>query len=161
MKSYLYNIADKLIEKNKEIHHNSKYKHAAVVFLHNNPYSILSYGYNNIRYYCPKHNQGTSIHAEVQAMLSLKINTSNKKININMLVIRYSAEELNISKPCQNCVDSIKKYAEMKNYCINVIYYSDEQGYIQKISYNKLSQTTTHISKFHRKLIREKILECE
>lgn len=71
------------------------------------------------------------LHAECNALKSIpkKNRRTNKKLTL--LVIRVNKKgELKLSKPCTNCINS------MKMACINTVMYSDDQGQIvkQKIS---------------------------
>lgn len=107
----------------------------------NTPYNILSIGMNRYG------NNGTfangksiSIHAEHDAINKL---IPQKRIQkVNLVVIRIKTfGKLNYSKPCTNCINTMKNYGMYKNYRIVNIYYSDYDG---DIIMEKLSNITNN-----------------
>ena len=56
-----------------------------------------------------------------------------------------------MSLPCENCISRMQLMANKKNYRIQNILYSDEQGEIISISLNKLEKTIQkHRSRYYR-----------
>lgn len=79
-----------------------------------------------------------SIHAEHDAINNLP--STKQTIDVNILVIRLTkSNELNMSKPCGNCIRILKSYPPKKGYNIKDVYYSDENGNIVKTKLNKLT----------------------
>ena len=112
--------------------------------------NILSYGFNR-----PGDVSGCQpgIHAEHDAINKLKPLKRKKHLqNINMLVIRLTkSNKLQSSKPCANCIETIKTLPEKKGYRIKNIYYSDENGEIVKSSLRSLENEDLHYSRFFRR----------
>lgn len=76
-----------------------------------------------------------SLHAEVDAIQKLPINKSKKKIKINVFVYRISRSKnhnLVMAKCCDNCYKTLYKVANEKNYRIKNIYYTNDNGQIDK-----------------------------
>lgn len=92
------------------------------------------------------------IHAEHDAINKLKPLSRNKHLkNINMLVIRFSKNyKIQNSKPCANCIKTMKTLPEKKGYRIKNIYYSNQNGEIVKSNINKLENEELHYSRFFR-----------
>ena len=112
--------------------------------------NILSYGFNMMGDYS-RNDHG--IHAEHDAITRLKQLKKKKHLrNVNMLVIRISKNnKLQNSKPCANCIETMKILPEKKGYHIRNIYYSNENGDIIKSSLKNLENEELHYSKFFRK----------
>ena len=74
-----------------------------------------------------------SLHAEVDAMQKLKINTNTNKLKkINLFVFRINnSKEFRNSRCCNNCINSIYKIATKKKYKINKILYTDDNSIIE------------------------------
>lgn len=93
------------------------------------------------------------IHAEVDALSKLAPVKSKKHMEkINILVIRISKKNmLQSSKPCINCIKSMKILPVKKGYQLQDIYYSDGEGRIIKSNLTYLENSEKHISQFYRK----------
>ena len=110
---------------------------------------ILSFGVNqspNSDYITP------GIHAEQDAINKLKPLKYKKKLeSINILVIRLSSKnKLQSSKPCANCIESMKNNPTKKGYKIQNVYYSDSEGNIIKTNLVSLDNEEKHISGFYK-----------
>lgn len=92
------------------------------------------------------------VHAEHDAINKLKPLARNKKLEpINLLVVRFSKNnKLQNSKPCANCIQTMKTLPEKKGYRIKNIYYSNDNGVIVKISLNNLEKEELHYSRYYR-----------
>lgn len=112
--------------------------------------NILSFGFNMMGDYS-RNDHG--IHAEHDAINSLKpLHRKNHLQNVNILVIRISKyNKLQNSKPCANCIETMKILPEKKGYRIRNIYYSNENGDIIKSNLKNLESEELHYSKFFRK----------
>ena len=95
------------------------------------------------------------IHAEHDAINKLKPLKRNKKFEpINILVIRFSKNnKLQNSKPCANCIQTMKILPERKGYRIKNIYYSNDSGNIVKTNLKNLENEDLHYSGFYRRKI--------
>lgn len=110
---------------------------------------ILSFGVNqspNSDYITP------GIHAEQDAINKLKPLKYKKNLeSINILVIRLSSKnKLQSSKPCANCIESMKNNPTKKGYKIQNVYYSDSEGNIIKTNLVSLDNEEKHISGFYK-----------
>lgn len=105
------NIIDNLIKQSYKS--DVFFKHSAAI-IHND--KILSCG-NNFRL------KESSIHAEVDAFIKLQ----RKKFicGLDIIVIRFSNNNLKYSRPCNHCIEFLKKKGFRK------IYYSNENGEIE------------------------------
>ena len=94
------------------------------------------------------------IHAEHNALLKLMpLKYKRHLCNIDLLVIRISKQnKLQCSKPCNNCIQLMKKIPEKKGYKIQNVYYSDGNGNIVKTNLNKLERQEKHYSRFYRNI---------
>jgi len=73
--------------------------------------------------------------------------------NVNILVIRLSKKNrLQNSKPCANCIETIKNLPKRKGYCIKNIYYSNDNEEIIKSNVKILERENLHYSMFFRTL---------
>ena len=121
-----------------------KYHHIACCFKDNE--NVLSFGMN----YFLNSSFGNRymIHAEHDAIKKLPNNNSNKRKNINMLVLRFTkTNKLCMSRPCLQCLQYMLKLCPKKGYNIKNIYYSNNDGLIQKTTINKLLKENIHYSK--------------
>jgi cytidine deaminase len=111
---------------------------------------ILSYGVNQIG---NTKGQNPGIHAECDAILKLRPLKNKKKLqSINLLVIRLSSKnKIQSSKPCNNCIETMKILPQKKGYKIENIYYSNEEGNIIKTNLKKLDLEEKHYSKYYKK----------
>ena len=110
---------------------------------------LLSFGVNqspNSDYITP------GIHAEQDAINKLKPLKYKKNLeSINILVIRLSSKnKLQSSKPCANCIESMKNNPTKKGYKIQNVYYSDSEGNIIKTNLVSLDNEEKHISGFYK-----------
>jgi cytidine deaminase len=111
---------------------------------------ILSFGMNQMG---DSKGKTPGIHAECDAILKLMSLKNKKKLeSINLLVIRLSTKnKIQSSKPCSNCIETMKTLPQKKGYKIEHIYYSDEEGNIIKTTLNKLDSEEKHYSKYFRR----------
>lgn len=112
--------------------------------------NILSFGYNILG---DVSGNQPGIHAEHDAINKLKPLKRKKHLqNVNMLVVRISKNnKLQNSKPCANCIETMKTLPEKKGYRIRNIYYSNENGEIVKSSLKNLEKEELHYSRFFRR----------
>jgi hypothetical protein len=111
---------------------------------------ILSFGVNQMG---DEEGKNPGIHAEKDALNKLN-NVKHKKnlTSINLLVIRVSKKNiLQSSKPCNNCIETMKIFPNKKGYKIQYIYYSDGLGNIIKTNIATLENEEKHYSKFYRR----------
>lgn len=110
---------------------------------------VLSYGVNKMG---DSEGVNPGIHAEYDAITKLIPLKKRKKLeNINLLVIRLSGKnKLQSSKPCSNCIHTMKILPEKKGYKIQNIYYSDSNGNIVKTTLSNLDNEEKHFSKFYK-----------
>lgn len=112
--------------------------------------NILSFGFNMMG---DSDGNEPGIHAEHDAINRLKPLGRRKHLqNINMLVIRISkSNKIQNSKPCANCINTMKNLPEKKGYRIKNIYYSNDNGDIVKSNLKNLENEELHYSRFFRK----------
>jgi cytidine deaminase len=112
--------------------------------------NILSFGFNMMG---DVEGNEQGIHAEHDAINRLKPLKRNKRLqSINILVIRLSkSNRIQQSKPCANCIQTMKTLPEKKGYKIRNIYYSDNNGEIVKSNIRTLEMEEAHISRFFRR----------
>jgi cytidine deaminase len=92
------------------------------------------------------------IHAEHSALSKL-IPLKNKKRlkSINLCVIRLTQKnKIQSSKPCNNCIEIMKKMPQKIGYKIENIYYSNSDGAIIKTKLKYLDLEEKHFSKFYK-----------
>jgi cytidine deaminase len=113
---------------------------------------ILSFGVNQMGDSAGK-NPG--IHAECDALTKLMPLKNKKRLeSINLLVVRFSPKnKIQSSKPCSNCIETMKNYPQRLGYKINNIYYSDSDGNIIKTNLKLLDAEEKHYSKYFRRKI--------
>lgn len=111
---------------------------------------ILSYGMNQMG---DIYGNNPGVHAECDAISKLIPLKPKKKLeNINILVIRLSTKnKIQSSKPCSNCIETMKNLPPKKGYKIQNIYYSDMSGDIIKTTLNTLEKEERHYSRFYKK----------
>jgi len=99
--------------------------------------NILSYGQNH---YTTNEKSNYTIHAEIDALNKLPtLKNKEKKEKINMLVCRFSKGfKLGNSKPCFSCVKKMCIDFPKKGYILQKIYYSNDDGTIEKTTLTKL-----------------------
>jgi len=96
------------------------------------------------------------IHAEIDLITRLPLNKHKHRI-INLLVVRFDDKNnvFKMSKPCENCVLSLKKKAFIKGYLIGDIYYSNIDGTLCRSSYVQLeNDKQKYVSSYFRMLNR-------
>jgi ribosomal protein L28 len=115
--------------------------------------NILSFGFNRIGDIDGINN---GVHAEHDAINKLKPLERNKRLqNINILVIRFSKNnKLQNSKPCANCIKTMKTLPEKKGYKIKNVYYSNDNGVIIRSNIKSLESEELHYSRFYRRKFR-------
>jgi len=93
------------------------------------------------------------IHAECDAISKLMPLKNKQKLEaINLLVIRLTSKnKIQSSKPCYNCIETMKILPQKKGYKIENIYYSDADGNIIKTNLNKLDSEEKHYSRYFRR----------
>ena len=111
---------------------------------------ILSFGVNQMGDSAGK-NPG--IHAECDALTKLMPLKNKKRLeSINLLVVRFSPKnKIQSSKPCYNCIETMKNYPKKIGYKIENIYYSDSDGNIIKTNLKILDTEEKHYSKYFRR----------
>ncbi len=111
---------------------------------------VLSYGVNKMG-----DTEGliAGIHAEHDALLKIIPNRKRRLKNVNLLVIRVSGRnKLQSSKPCNNCIETMKRLSIKKGYKIQNVYYSDNNENIVKTTLYDLENDEKHYSKYYRKI---------
>ena len=110
--------------------------------------NVLSFGFNktgDIKGNKP------GIHAEHDVINKLKPLYRKRLESINLLVIRFSKNnKLQNSKPCGNCIQTMKTLPLKKGYRIKNIYYSNDNGVIIKSNLKILEKEELHYSRFYR-----------
>jgi len=111
---------------------------------------ILSFGVNQLG---DTDGNTPGIHAECDAISKLIPLKPRKKLeNINLLVIRLSTKnKIQCSKPCYNCIETMKNLPPKIGYKINNIYYSDSTGNIVKTTIKALEKEEKHYSQYSRR----------
>jgi len=111
---------------------------------------ILSFGVNQLG---DTDGNTPGIHAECDAISKLIPLKPRKKLeNINLLVIRLSTKnKIQCSKPCYNCIETMKNLPPKIGYKINNIYYSESNGNIVKTTIKSLEKEEKHYSQFYRR----------
>lgn len=112
--------------------------------------SILSFGFNRMG---DSNGNEPGVHAEHDVLNKLKPLKRNKRLeSINLLVIRFSKNnKLQNSKPCANCIKTMKTLPQKKGYRIKNIYYSNDNGVILKSNLRNLENEELHYSRFYRR----------
>ena len=112
--------------------------------------NILSYGFNMMG---DISGNQPGVHAEHDAINGLRPLRRKKHLqNVNILVIRVSKNnKLQNSKPCANCIETMRVLPQKKGYRIRNIYYSNENGEIIKSSLQNLEKEELHYSRFFRR----------
>lgn len=92
------------------------------------------------------------IHAEHDAINKLKPLERKKKLeHVNLLVVRFSKKnKFQNSKPCANCIQTMKKLPEKKGYKIRDIYYSNDNEEIVKSNFQMLEKEELHYSRYYK-----------
>lgn len=78
-----------------------------------------------------EYNLNNTIHAEMNAMKSLKKQIKTKKVDIIVFRTNKTASSILCSKPCQNCINGIWKTLIQKNYKLNKLYYINYDGEVE------------------------------
>jgi hypothetical protein len=114
--------------------------------------NILSFGFNKMG---DSDGHEPGIHAEHDAINKLKPLEKKKNLKpVNLLVIRFSKKnKLQNSKPCANCIQTMKKLPEKKGYKIRDIYYSNDNEDIIKSNFKILEKEELHYSRYYKKKI--------
>ena len=78
-----------------------------------------------------QYNRYNTIHAEVDCMNRLK--KMEKLTDISIIVFRTNnrGDSLLMSKPCDNCIRSIRHTLNWKNYRLKNLYYTDNNRFIK------------------------------
>jgi hypothetical protein len=93
------------------------------------------------------------VHAECDALSKLMPLKNKKKLeSINLLVIRLTGKnKIQSSKPCNNCIQTMKTLPPKMGYKVDIIYYSDADGNIVKTNLKALDDEDKHYSKYYRR----------
>jgi hypothetical protein len=92
------------------------------------------------------------IHAELDALTKLKPLRQKRLEIIDLLVIRLSkTNNIQSSRPCNNCIELMTYLPEKKGYKIKTIYYSNNDGTIIKSDLQTLEKEEKHYSRFYRR----------
>jgi tRNA(Arg) A34 adenosine deaminase TadA len=138
LKVHNIDIIAKLKKKSENSNLNSR--HSAALICNG---KIESLGYN-----FRKGNSDFSIHAEVSALKLFKYKGGNGKANrqsprdIIVIKVSNSRKILGNSRPCNHCIEILKKNN------IRKIYYSNEKGEIESEYINEMENK--HLSSYHR-----------
>jgi hypothetical protein len=111
---------------------------------------ILSFGVNQMG---DSDGKKPGIHAEYDALTKLMPIRRKKKLeSINLLVVRLSIKnKIQSSKPCFNCIETMKKFPPKIGYKIDNVYYSDSNGDITKTNLKNLDEEEKHYSHYFRR----------
>jgi hypothetical protein len=111
---------------------------------------ILSFGVNQMG---DSDGKKPGIHAEYDALTKLMPIRRKKKLeSINLLVVRLSTKnKIQSSKPCFNCIETMKKFPPKIGYKIDNVYYSDSNGDITKTNLKILDEEEKHYSHYFRR----------
>jgi cytidine deaminase len=111
--------------------------------------NILSFGFNRMG---DINLNEAGVHAEHDVINKLKPLERKKKLEpINLLVIRFSKNnKLQNSKPCANCIQTMKTLPQKKGYKVKNIYYSNDNGDIIKSNLKNLENEELHYSRFYK-----------
>ena len=128
------------------------HNHVACLFIGTR--QVISCGVNY------NHSDICSIHAEQNAISQLPMRKSKKLKRINLLVIRTSKSgKLNNSKPCLHCIKTMNSKTPKYGYKIHYVYFSTNDGSIQKIKLSELNRCTdVHISSFYRRKMKNNLI---
>lgn len=79
---------------------------------------------------------GTSLHAEVDAVNKLKPNNKSQQKKINLIVLRTNnkGDRFMMAHSCQPCLNYMKNELEKKNYKVHNAWYSNEDGLFTKFN---------------------------
>jgi len=110
---------------------------------------ILSYGVNKMG---DSSGLYPGIHAEQDAIRKLlPLKRKKRLINVNILVIRISGKnKLQSSKPCNICIETMKKISPKLGYNIQNVFYSNNNGDIIKTTLTQLDNEEKHYGKYYR-----------
>jgi hypothetical protein len=111
---------------------------------------ILSYGINKMG---DSDGIKPGIHAECDAIKKLIPLRKKKRLeSINILVVRLSVKNrLQSSKPCINCINTMKTLPLKLGYKIKNVYYSNSNEEIIKTTLQNLESEEKHYSRFYRR----------
>jgi cytidine deaminase len=88
-----------------------------------------------------EYNTNNTVHAEMNAVKSLKKRIKTKKVDIIVFRTNKTASSLLCSKPCQNCVNGVWKTLSQKNYKLNKFYYINYDGDVEYYKCSTLPRT--------------------
>ena len=107
-------------------------------------FNILSIGQNIAR------NEYKSCHAEHEAINRLKNRNTKQLMGINIYVLRTTLTgSIGMSKPCAHCLAIMCSLPQKKGYKINNIFYTDQNGNIEKKKLGELLNDDLHISRMY------------
>ena len=93
---------------------------------------FYAFGINHYNIHnCANNNCNDSLHAEVDCVNRLK--QREKKTNINLIVFRTNNKGDNymMAKPCKDCLDTIDRTLERKNYILKRLYYTQDNSIVR------------------------------
>jgi hypothetical protein len=105
--------------------------------------NILSYGINT---FLPN---SLPIHAELDAIMGLKPFVKSRPMVVDLIVIKTSNTTTCSSKPCQMCINSMRRLPQKHGYRIKNVHYTDSDGHIHSVSLDKIE--SDHKSRFYRR----------
>lgn len=126
-----------------------RYNHVSCVFNGNGKLKkvkVLSFGVNQMG---NKNGNHPGVHAECDGLSKLMPRRNKKRLEtINILVLRLSSKnKFQSSKPCVNCIETMKIMPPKMGYVIKHIYYSDSDGSIIKTNLQSLDAEEKHYSR--------------
>ena len=101
----------------------------------------------------PKCHTGT-FHAEKNAIDKLKYRQNNKKpLEVSIIIARFSKTGIvGLSKCCNNCINHMLYLPIIKGYKIKNVYYTNNDGTIEKTTLNKLNlDNNKHKTRYFKK----------
>jgi hypothetical protein len=109
--------------------------------------NVISYGINYIGDSKGIH---PGLHSEIDALIKLKsIKNIKKYKSINLLVIRFSKKnKLQSSKPCINCICSLKHLSNKFGLNIKHVYYSDDDNIVKTNLDLLINDDNKHVCSF-------------
>lgn len=93
-----------------------------------------------------------TIHAEANAVMKLPTLPRKSRLKrIDLLVIRTSRDgTLGCSKPCMNCINILKDRLPEKGYALHTVYFSNKDGTISGMTFQRLKQEEAHVSRYYK-----------
>ena len=90
---------------------------------------FYAFGYNQYNVCnCASHNNKDNVHAEVDCMNKLRRSVKLKKINLIVFRTNNKGDSLLMAKPCDSCMRYIHDILNKKNYKLQCLWYTNEDG---------------------------------